>query len=247
MGQAIGEVLPFAVGVAIVPVPIIAVILMLFSERAKVNGPRFVVGWIVGLPSCWSWCTPWRTPVTPAQTRRPRTRSPGEDHPRRPPSADGSGHLAEPTRAGRLVRDAEMDERHGRPGVRQGSRTRRRSLRAEPKNLVLIIGAAAGVAQLGVETTDALVAPVVFVVVASMSVLGPVVRSRAEPRRAEGMAGREQRRGDGCSDPPRLERAWPADRLSVAGARSDHPIRTMAAGGPWPRMAWVVHILVADS
>ena len=42
MGQGISEVLPFAVGVAIVPVPIIAVILMLFSQRARINGPLFV-------------------------------------------------------------------------------------------------------------------------------------------------------------------------------------------------------------
>ena len=34
MGQAIGESLPFAVGVAISPIPIIAVILMLLSRRA---------------------------------------------------------------------------------------------------------------------------------------------------------------------------------------------------------------------
>ncbi len=34
MGQGISEVLTFAVGVAISPVPIIAVILMLFSARA---------------------------------------------------------------------------------------------------------------------------------------------------------------------------------------------------------------------
>ena len=49
MGQGIGEVLTFAVGVAISPVPIIAVILMLFSSRAKVNGPAFLVGWVVAL------------------------------------------------------------------------------------------------------------------------------------------------------------------------------------------------------
>jgi len=34
MGQAIGQLLPFAVGVAISPVPIIAIILMLLSKRA---------------------------------------------------------------------------------------------------------------------------------------------------------------------------------------------------------------------
>jgi hypothetical protein len=49
VGQGISEVLTFAVGVAISPVPIIAVILMLFSARARVNGPVFLAGWVVAL------------------------------------------------------------------------------------------------------------------------------------------------------------------------------------------------------
>lgn len=49
MAQGIGEVLTFAIGVAISPVPIVAVILMLFSGRAKVNGPVFLAGWVVAL------------------------------------------------------------------------------------------------------------------------------------------------------------------------------------------------------
>jgi hypothetical protein len=49
MGQAISEVLPFALGVAISPLPIIAVILVLFSAGAKVNGPAFLAGWVVGV------------------------------------------------------------------------------------------------------------------------------------------------------------------------------------------------------
>ena len=36
MGSVIGEILPLAVGIAISPVPLIAVILMLLSPRAKV-------------------------------------------------------------------------------------------------------------------------------------------------------------------------------------------------------------------
>jgi hypothetical protein len=49
MGQAIGGSLPLAVGIAISPIPIIACILMLFSARARVNGPAFAVGWVAGL------------------------------------------------------------------------------------------------------------------------------------------------------------------------------------------------------
>lgn len=49
MGKAIGGSLPLAVGIALSPIPIIAVVLMLTSHRAKVNGPAFVVGWLLGL------------------------------------------------------------------------------------------------------------------------------------------------------------------------------------------------------
>ena len=49
MGQAIGSTLPLAVGVALSPVPIIAVVLMLTSRRARSNGLAFVIGWLIGL------------------------------------------------------------------------------------------------------------------------------------------------------------------------------------------------------
>ena len=49
MGQAIGSSLPLAVGVALSPIPIIAVVLMLTSRRARSHGPAFVIGWLIGL------------------------------------------------------------------------------------------------------------------------------------------------------------------------------------------------------
>jgi len=49
VGTAIGQILGVAVGVAISPIPIIATILMLFSNRAKSNSVAFLVGWIFGL------------------------------------------------------------------------------------------------------------------------------------------------------------------------------------------------------
>ncbi len=44
-----GDTLPMAIGVAISPIPIIAVILMLFSAKAKTNGLAFLVGWVAAL------------------------------------------------------------------------------------------------------------------------------------------------------------------------------------------------------
>jgi Sap, sulfolipid-1-addressing protein len=49
VGQAIGDSLPLAVGVAISPIPIIAVILMLLSKRAGANSGSFLIGWIAGI------------------------------------------------------------------------------------------------------------------------------------------------------------------------------------------------------
>ncbi|GAA4742748.1 GAP family protein [Gordonia alkaliphila] len=49
MNPVIGEILPMAVGVAISPMPIIAVILMLLGGSARTKGLGFAVGWVGGL------------------------------------------------------------------------------------------------------------------------------------------------------------------------------------------------------
>ena len=49
MGSVIGELLPLAIGIAVSPVPIIAVILMLFSKRAGSTSVGFLIGWLIGI------------------------------------------------------------------------------------------------------------------------------------------------------------------------------------------------------
>lgn len=49
MGQVIGQLLPLAVGIAISPLPVIAGILMLMSPRARSTGVGFLVGWLGGI------------------------------------------------------------------------------------------------------------------------------------------------------------------------------------------------------
>jgi hypothetical protein len=49
VGEVIGQILPVAVGVALSPLPIIAVVLMLTTPKARVNGPSFLLGWLAGL------------------------------------------------------------------------------------------------------------------------------------------------------------------------------------------------------
>lgn len=49
MGEAVGGILPLALGVAISPIPIIAAILMLLSPKAKGTNVGFLLGWVLGI------------------------------------------------------------------------------------------------------------------------------------------------------------------------------------------------------
>lgn len=49
MVMAIGDILTPAMGVALSPFPIVAVILMLLSEQGRAKGLGFMAGWVVGL------------------------------------------------------------------------------------------------------------------------------------------------------------------------------------------------------
>jgi len=49
MAEVIGEIVSYAIGIAVSPVPIAAVILMLFASKARVTGPTFLAGWLIGI------------------------------------------------------------------------------------------------------------------------------------------------------------------------------------------------------
>ena len=49
MAAVIGDLLPLAIGIAISPIPIIAVILMLLSRKATATSTGFLLGWVVGI------------------------------------------------------------------------------------------------------------------------------------------------------------------------------------------------------
>ncbi|MGW1808458.1 GAP family protein [Streptomyces sp. NPDC002078] len=49
MGHAVGDVLGLAAGVAVSPLPIVAIILILAAPRGHLNGPLFALGWVLGL------------------------------------------------------------------------------------------------------------------------------------------------------------------------------------------------------
>jgi hypothetical protein len=177
MGQGISEVLPFAIGIAISPVPIIAVILMLFSARARTNGPAFLVGWVLGLAvvsgvvyvvadsanaagdstasDTVSWVKIGLGVLLLALARRNWAKRP------------------KPGEAAPLPRWMDAVDRMN-PGRAFGLAVLLSVV--NPKNLALTIGAAVGLGQLGsLSTGDVVVALAVFVVLASVTIAGPVL------------------------------------------------------------------------
>jgi threonine/homoserine/homoserine lactone efflux protein len=47
--EVLAETFSFAIGVAVSPVPVAAVIVMLFTPKARTNAPAFLAGWVLGL------------------------------------------------------------------------------------------------------------------------------------------------------------------------------------------------------
>jgi hypothetical protein len=49
VGAAVAGILPLALGIAAFPIPVITVILLLFTPRARQNGIAFLSGWLLGI------------------------------------------------------------------------------------------------------------------------------------------------------------------------------------------------------
>jgi threonine/homoserine/homoserine lactone efflux protein len=171
MGQAIGQVLSFGVGVALSPVPIIAVVLMLATPDARVNGPAFLIGWILGLAAVGAVLLLAASGAEASSSGAPqewvsivkivlgvllllvaarqwRGRPRGDAQPELPAWMKTIDTFTPPKAFGM--------------GILLSA--------ANPKNLILVVGAAAAIAQTGVDTADQAVALAVFVV---LGTLGP--------------------------------------------------------------------------
>jgi threonine/homoserine/homoserine lactone efflux protein len=176
MAAGISEVLTYAIGVAISALAIIAVILMLFSSRAKANGLMFLLGWVValaavsGIAYLISDAGNASTSTTAADTvswaqivfgvlflllagRSWRNRPEPGAGTQMPKWMAGIDSFA-PAKAFGL-------------GLLLGG--------ANPKNLLLEVGAGSALAVSGPSTSEAVVSLIVFVVVGSLTIAGPVV------------------------------------------------------------------------
>ena len=184
LSQAIGDLLPAAAAVALSPIPIIAIVLVLDSARARVNGPAFAVGWVAGL-------TAVSVVVVLVAS--------GASDPDSPAATGVNGTLAA---IGVLF--LVMAARQWRKRPKKGETAEMPSWMAtidsispikalglgvalsalNPKNLALTLAASASIAQAGLDAPDETIAIAVFVVIGSLTVAGSVLFFLVAPTQA---------------------------------------------------------------
>jgi hypothetical protein len=175
MGEAIGGSLPLAVGIALSPIPIITVVLMLTSRKAKVNGPAFILGWLLGLgiigaivlalagpagasksgsPAAWvSWVKiALGVLLLLVAVRQFRSRPHGDEQAQMPKWMATIDQTTPPAALGLAA-------------VLSG---------ANPKNLLLAVGGAATIAQTGIPGGQQAIAYLIFALIGTLGVGVPV-------------------------------------------------------------------------
>jgi threonine/homoserine/homoserine lactone efflux protein len=175
VGQAIGQVLSLGVGVALSPVPIIAVVLMLGTPRARANGPAFVLGWIVGLGVVGAVALVIAGSADASEGGEPATWvdvlklvlgallvlvavRQWRGRPR-------AGAAAELPKWMQAIDTFGPGKAAGMAALLSG---------VNPKNLLLTLGAASAIAQTGIDTGQQAVALAVFVVIGTLGPGAPV-------------------------------------------------------------------------
>lgn len=181
--QTIGDLLPAAVGVALSPVPIIAIILVLGTPRARATGLAFAAGWAAGLavvmaivvgavgagddndaPSTFaSWLKVAIGALFLALAAKQWASRPRDGQQPEPPRWMATIDSLAPGRA--LVLGAALS------GV-------------NPKNLALTVAAAASIGDGALSAGGNVVAAAVFVVIGSLTVAGPTIWYLVAPERA---------------------------------------------------------------
>lgn len=183
LNEVIGNFLPAAVAVALSPVPIIAVILMLSTPKARTDGPAFALGWIVGLS---------------AVTVVVATLAGGADS--SSSTNDAVGWIQVALGVLFLWMAHGQWRKRPRPGevpsmpawmATIDGFTPIKSLGigvllsgVNPKNLALSLSAGVAIAQAGLSTSDAAIAIAVFVAIGSITVVGSVLFALVAPRAA---------------------------------------------------------------
>jgi threonine/homoserine/homoserine lactone efflux protein len=186
LSQAIGDLLPSALGVALSPVPIIAVILMLGTPKARSNGPAFAIGWVAGL-------TIVSVVVLIVASDSDDSGSTSSDVVNWIKLLIGLLFLAMAAKqwTGRPRKGVEATPPKWMSAIDGFSAGKSLGLGAllsgvNPKNLALTLASAASIAQAGLSNGQSAIAVAVFVVIGSLTVAGPVLCFVIAPGRAAG-------------------------------------------------------------
>jgi hypothetical protein len=175
VGGAIGEMLPLAIGIAISPLAIVAVILILTTPRARTNGPAFLGGWLLGLAVVGGVALVVTDAAESADSRGPRTIVAVLT------IALGVALLALAWRGfrGRPRPGDEAPLPKWMAALDRFTPGRSLSVGAlfggvKPKNLILTAAAAAGIAQSGLSGAQQLVVLLLLILFASIAIIAPV-------------------------------------------------------------------------
>jgi len=191
MGQAIGGSLPLAIGIAISPIPIIAVVLMLTTPRARVNGPAFILGWLLGLGVIGAIVLAIADPAKASSSGAPATwvswlkivlgillllvavrQFRGRPH--------DQEQAAMPKWMG-AIDNFKPPAALGTGALLAG---------ANPKNLLLAVGGAVAIAQTGIDGAQQAIAYLIFAVIATIGIGAPVGIYFALGKRSQDILGR---------------------------------------------------------
>jgi threonine/homoserine/homoserine lactone efflux protein len=188
MGRAIGDVLPLAVAIAVFPVPLIAVVLLLGSVGGRAKGLAFVLAWGVGLAAVGAIVLVLGEVADASDDGEPATWV--------NVTLLGLGLLLLALAVKQWRGRPGADEEKPLPGwmrtideftsVKAGAAGFALSA-LNPKNLLLVVAAAAEIADVGLAVGEEVVVLLVFVLLASAGVLTPLILSLALGERSQGM------------------------------------------------------------
>ena len=174
LSDAVGDLLPAAIAVALSPIPVVAVVVVLGAPRAQTAGPAFALGWIAGLLAVsvivvlvvgsgsdpdsddpgLNWLKIALGIAFLLMAAKQWTKRPKPDKEPETPSWMATIDSASPTRAALL-------------GAALSG--------ANPKNLALTLTAAASIAEAELDTRDTAIAVAVFTALGSITVAGSVL------------------------------------------------------------------------
>lgn len=183
----IGQVLPEAVGIALSPFPIIGLILILFTKQARTNSMMFMLGWLLGLTAvaaiilalynAGKIAVGEQTVETGVQwlplllglalvflafrnwQKRPK-----------------AGEKTETPKWMASLDSIQPGKAFGLGALLSG---------VNPKNLLLNVAAASSIAAANLDTSSTVIVVLVFVLLASVTIIGPVVYVQVAGKNAE--------------------------------------------------------------